>query len=71
MHNYDLADKKMKEIYEYMNKRYKKQIPCQEAQKRFPGSGAVFALMIVDDIIEICELDEELVYRIVDNKLVS
>lgn len=65
MNELEYMEIKKKEIYDYLNKDKNKRITYQDADKLFSGCKYVFAHMVIDEILEIKEIDDELVYVIV------
>ncbi|MDD5294090.1 MAG: hypothetical protein PHW40_07305 [Candidatus Izemoplasmatales bacterium] len=68
MNDQEQMETTQKEIFDFIQRKANRQISYREAQSKFPGCDHVLAMMLIDEILEIKEVDGELVYIIsVDN----
>jgi hypothetical protein len=68
MDEFERMDLSQKEIFDYIMKKDNRQISYHEVHAAFPDCDHVLAMMLIDEILEIKEVDDELVYIIsVDN----
>lgn len=71
MDDLEFLETKRKVIYDYLSKTPTKMITFHDADKLFPGCRYIFTLMVIDQILEIKEVDDELVYMIAGSELLG